>query len=104
RDRGTVGQRGAPPGHERDRHELEDAVLGSGHRDLAGEPRASGDEEALLAGCGVGAHGVHPRAGTPADPGPTSPGSADRKSTRLNSSHVSISSAVFCLKKKTRSP
>src|SRR5699024_12846607 len=25
---------------------------------------------------------------------------ADRKSTRLNSSHVSISSAVFCLKKK----
>src|SRR5207249_1603237 len=29
-----------------------------------------------------------------------SPG--DRKSTRLNSSHVSISYAVFCLKKKTR--
>src|SRR5207249_6957504 len=26
--------------------------------------------------------------------------SADRKSTRLNSSHVSISYAVFCLKKK----
>src|SRR5690625_7394584 len=26
----------------------------------------------------------------------------DRKSTRLNSSHVAISSAVFCLKKKTR--
>src|SRR5207249_10739212 len=25
----------------------------------------------------------------------------DRKSTRLNSSHVSISNAVFCLKKKT---
>src|SRR5437870_11479703 len=31
-----------------------------------------------------------------------SPGSAgDRKSTRLNSSHVAISYAVFCLKKKT---
>src|SRR5207249_8034049 len=31
----------------------------------------------------------------------TAPGhSADRKSTRLNSSHVSISYAVFCLKKK----
>src|SRR5437868_8579735 len=31
---------------------------------------------------------------------------SDRKSTRLNSSHVSISYAVFCLKKKTytRSP
>src|SRR5699024_11445352 len=27
--------------------------------------------------------------------------SLDRKSTRLNSSHVSISYAVFCLKKKT---
>src|SRR5207249_11023804 len=27
---------------------------------------------------------------------------ADRKSTRLNSSHVSISYAVFCLKIKTR--
>src|SRR5690606_39298272 len=27
---------------------------------------------------------------------------ADRKSTRLNSSHVKISYAVFCLKKKSR--
>src|SRR5690606_41624556 len=27
---------------------------------------------------------------------------ADRKSTRLNSSHVKISYAVFCLQKKTR--
>src|SRR5215510_1235266 len=30
-----------------------------------------------------------------------SDGTADRKSTRLNSSHVAISYAVFCLKKKT---
>src|SRR3989442_2210181 len=29
---------------------------------------------------------------------------ADRKSTRLNSSHVRISYAVFCLKKKKRAP
>src|SRR5204863_2501609 len=29
------------------------------------------------------------------------PASQDRKSTRLNSSHVEISYAVFCLKKKT---
>src|SRR5207249_9603321 len=29
---------------------------------------------------------------------------ADRKSTRLNSSHVSISYAVFCLKKKKTKP
>src|SRR6266508_4811409 len=28
-------------------------------------------------------------------------GNSDRKSTRLNSSHVAISYAVFCLKKKT---
>src|SRR5699024_12645443 len=28
----------------------------------------------------------------------------DRKSTRLNSSHVSISYAVFCLKKKNNKP
>src|SRR5699024_9150829 len=28
-------------------------------------------------------------------------GTGDRKSTRLNSSHVSISYAVFCLRKKT---
>src|SRR5690625_5757645 len=30
-------------------------------------------------------------------------GGRDRKSTRLNSSHVAISYAVFCLKKNTRS-
>src|SRR5690606_41147565 len=33
--------------------------------------------------------------------GPQSP-PADRKSTRLNSSHVKISYAVFCLKKKKK--
>src|SRR5438477_6610410 len=33
----------------------------------------------------------------------TDPGVRDRKSTRLNSSHMSISYAVFCLKKKRRS-
>src|SRR5699024_12433638 len=31
-----------------------------------------------------------------------SDGKGDRKSTRLNSSHVSISYAVFCLKKKNK--
>src|SRR5699024_2066983 len=36
----------------------------------------------------------------PVKPIPVGP---DRKSTRLNSSHVSISYAVFCLKKKTNS-
>src|SRR6266496_5181860 len=34
--------------------------------------------------------------------GPDLPGCGDRKSTRLNSSHVEISYAVFCLKKKKK--
>src|SRR5690349_23967794 len=34
--------------------------------------------------------------------GPTNAATRDRKSTRLNSSHVEISYAVFCLKKKKR--
>src|SRR2546430_16292485 len=37
-----------------------------------------------------------------ADSEPASVSSADRKSTRLNSSHSQISYAVFCLKKKMR--
>src|SRR5690606_41868146 len=36
-------------------------------------------------------------------PVPPGPRHKDRKSTRLNSSHVKISYAVFCLKKKTTS-
>src|SRR5256885_8574783 len=36
----------------------------------------------------------------PAVPEPFDPSAADRKSTRLNSSHLVISYAVFCLKKK----
>src|SRR5437870_6711532 len=40
------------------------------------------------------------------DPGVDRTGAVrrDRKSTRLNSSHVAISYAVFCLKKKRRHP
>src|SRR3712207_7714895 len=37
----------------------------------------------------------------PAEKQPLLWGVADRKSTRLNSSHANISYAVFCLKKKT---
>src|SRR5215208_8081612 len=43
--------------------------------------------------CGIGAV---PACGAPRWPSPH----PDRKSTRLNSSHVAISYAVFCLKKK----
>src|SRR5699024_12206647 len=45
--------------------------------------RQTGEVERLLSGCQAPEHG-----------------NEDRKSTRLNSSHVSISYAVFCLKKK----
>src|SRR3989442_11861817 len=41
--------------------------------------------------------------GRPGQVGPVATGSdRDRKSTRLNSSHVRISYAVFCLKKKNK--
>src|SRR5690348_17697585 len=40
------------------------------------------------------------RCGTPPPPHPSA--AVDRKSTRLNSSHPSISYAVFCLKKKKK--
>src|SRR3712207_7871427 len=54
--------------------------------------------------------GRHPEAGD-RDPGGQEPErpahigpEADRKSTRLNSSHANISYAVFCLKKKKQVP
>src|SRR5207302_7150367 len=49
------------------------------------------------------ARGVAASAEAPtiAAPGESIPALRDRKSTRLNSSHVKISYAVFCLKKKT---
>src|SRR5690606_41734802 len=58
--------------------------------DPGGHRRARG-----IGGAGQG-QGLRPGdgAGRPGDPG------EDRKSTRLNSSHVKISYAVFCLKKK----
>src|SRR5690606_39705950 len=53
---------------------------------------------------------LSPRVVSPIDPGPFTENpcrlvpedklASDRKSTRLNSSHVKISYAVFCLKKK----
>src|SRR5256885_12764263 len=50
--------------------------------------------------CAPDGRAVRPRAHVPCSPH----GSQDRKSTRLNSSHLVISYAVFCLKKKkTRS-
>src|SRR5436305_3164856 len=57
--------------------------------------RISHAMEACRAFCGVGYHSDVP-AGTRRRRGHR----PDRKSTRLNSSHVRISYAVFCLKKK----
>src|SRR5690349_23937544 len=48
---------------------------------------------------GQGVQGAQRRSRHP-DQGPVRPVGQDRKSTRLNSSHVEISYAVFCLKKK----
>src|SRR3712207_8985084 len=54
------------------------------------------DGEGRLAGRVRGV--AHP--GRPVHDDERARGRADRKSTRLNSSHANISSAVFCLKKK----
>src|SRR5215813_15070371 len=43
-----------------------------------------------------------PRTATAPGPSPSCRRTRDRKSTRLNSSHVRISYAVFCLKKKKK--
>src|SRR5690348_18187320 len=50
------------------------------------------------------ADGTARTAGEPAKARTTDASRRDRKSTRLNSSHPSISYAVFCLKKKKKVP
>src|SRR5256885_2769907 len=68
-------------------------------RSLAGHLRAAHEDEARLVGAealaGIVANFDLDRAGGLAHRG-------DRKSTRLNSSHLVISYAVFCLKKKKK--
>src|SRR5690242_21122396 len=72
-----------------------------------GAPERHGERAAqggrVVCGKGHGAEaavGRHGRGGAAAARG-LRHGIGDRKSTRLNSSHMSISYAVFCLKKKT---
>src|SRR5205814_6141817 len=65
---------------------LEQAVTAALH-DVAGEPLVQGERVARDRGL----HAVAEVGGE---------GGQDRKSTRLNSSHLGISYAVFCLKKK----
>src|SRR3989442_15707010 len=72
-------------------------------REAGLEPR--GAPPAGGAGARAAQTGRQGRSATGNSPDPPAhlrrPGDADRKSTRLNSSHVRISYAVFCLKKKT---
>src|SRR5690625_6570002 len=75
------------------------------HRSLLSFPtRRSSDLEIVLAALAALTTGF--LTGLPpahnAEPNLIFVGVIDRKSTRLNSSHVAISYAVFCLKKKTR--
>src|SRR5689334_24377785 len=67
-----------------------------GRRDRAGQrlPRDQGAAAAPDAGAAAEARAARQRHGHFPD--------GDRKSTRLNSSHSSISYAVFCLKKKNK--
>src|SRR5207249_5254117 len=75
---------------EGDRRRLQGAPGRSGAG--AGRPAGAGDGHEGSLAVGEGRHRRHP--------GPQGGTGGDRKSTRLNSSHVSISYAVFCLKKK----
>src|SRR5207249_11904310 len=69
-------------------------VCGRAGRVRAGNHRHDGARrEALMAGLLGGGGGLRGHGELPLN-------AEDRKSTRLNSSHVSISYAVFCLKKK----
>src|SRR5690348_17901191 len=71
-----------------------DVDAGSDDR-APGWPRRPGGRQRRAAGRGATGETSH----VPVRPGLPPP---DRKSTRLNSSHPSISYAVFCLKKKKK--
>src|SRR5437870_9796626 len=53
-----------------------------------------------VGGGAAGQAGAHPGVGAEGQGLPRGAAAEDRKSTRLNSSHVATSYAVFCLKKK----
>src|SRR5690349_24033361 len=71
-----------------------------GHRTRAHDVRLGGAGEGLLLRQHAGE--LVQVLGGAAAGGLVTAGGQDRKSTRLNSSHVEISYAVFCLKKKNR--
>src|SRR5437773_4055181 len=65
-------------------------------------PRCRGPEVAVQGGAGLRSRNPDPRARVHRHHQPVGElvQATDRKSTRLNSSHITISYAVFCLKKK----
>src|SRR5256885_7228148 len=66
------------------------------------EPRPAGKDRDCRRGCGQSRIARLCRSRGPPEGGSGLEGKeGDRKSTRLNSSHLAISYAVFCLKKKT---
>src|SRR5439155_17884529 len=75
------------------------SLLSSSARRHQNGMSSSAEDEVKSSLPAVAAAGTNWRSPSPAPPPPTT-ASADRKSTRLNSSHVAISYAVFCLKKK----
>src|SRR5699024_11927914 len=75
------------------------ATPGRGHRCTVRAVGADAPRSRGLPGRGLPLGTVAPRHPTR---GQARRGGGDRKSTRLNSSHVSISYAVFCLKKKKK--
>src|SRR5690606_39340690 len=72
-------------------------AIRTGGRVVAVDEQDSSAMRALAASNALIRRDIHLPA---ADPGETVEAYLDRKSTRLNSSHVKISYAVFCLKKK----
>src|SRR5690348_18009957 len=95
------------PGRPRGQHHAGPACQCEGGEDQDGHGRRLNDRQCWMPPkCAMGTSlcgrrwfgsGVSYRIGGSAANGPVS---LDRKSTRLNSSHPSISYAVFCLKKK----
>src|SRR5256885_9532366 len=74
-----------------------------GHAAELGLPVAVQHHPVHVAACGVSLPAVRPRR-VETDVRGRAHRVVDRKSTRLNSSHLVISYAVFCLKKKKRDP
>src|SRR5690606_41132560 len=100
----AVGEHDDPPGAGRQGEVAPEPDRAGVHDDVLVAPPVPGGPAAGPAGGRGAGRGARLRRG----PGPARrrraprPAPRDRKSTRLNSSHVKISYAVFCLKKKTK--